>query len=362
MVINQLKVHPLSKFWFQIVNNLHLYITGGTVGEAAYSMPLNQYTAFLYDCEIPDGKSKFCKMKDCDVMFITTNYEENKDSAESDDNDDLCLMRFEFLEIIVRVAIAKFGRGQETDDVSDSIDILAERNLRPCLCPEALIEPNDFREARLYCEEVAEIYEMNEVRGAVQQVEQHIRLTPGLKSAHPFSTCLNFLKKHTHPFPNVFAFSTVKPAHHYNEGILGALYDFYKAPGRGPMMGMDHWLRFLDQSSALGKAVQVDIRLISPGLKARLVVNPVEQYIPFQSSGFSDMSTCTPTAGPQDGHLQTRGKAHIRLVADGLVGRDQEADEDDLDHVCGFPRRPGPHRRPPEPAHGEARCMLNTSG
>jgi len=137
-------------------------LTGQGVGEVCYSMSLNQYSAFLQDAEIPDKKSKACKMSDLDTIFITTNFEEEKKGELAEANDDLALMRFEFLEIIVRIAIAKFGRGVETDDVSDAVDILCQRCVDPNLCPEAVIDNNEFRRDRLYREEIAEIFESHE--------------------------------------------------------------------------------------------------------------------------------------------------------------------------------------------------------
>lgn len=134
-------------------------LSGQAIGESCYSMSLNQYSAFLQDAEIPDQSSKECKMKDLDTMFISTNFEDDKRDETAEVNDDLALMRFEFLEIFVRIAVAKYGKGQATDDVSDAVDILAERSIQPCLCPEAALDANVFRRERLYCEEVAEVLE-----------------------------------------------------------------------------------------------------------------------------------------------------------------------------------------------------------
>ena len=128
-------------------------------------------------------------MKDLDTMFITTNYEEKDSSINNAANDDLALMRFEFLEIIVRVAVAKYGKKQWTDDASEvsrvpsiyfdanttcvlspintllgsyqAVDMLVERNIKPCLCPEAVLDKNAFRDERLYFEPVAGVFENN---------------------------------------------------------------------------------------------------------------------------------------------------------------------------------------------------------
>ncbi|KAK3236710.1 hypothetical protein CYMTET_53166 [Cymbomonas tetramitiformis] len=116
------------------------------------------------DAEIPDASSKNCKMSACDNIFVAVNYEEkhtNLTAAEeraqkklAEENDDRALMRFEFIEAIVRLAIAKHGMKVETDDASESVDMLVERHLIPSLCPESVLDPNTFREKRLYFEEM----------------------------------------------------------------------------------------------------------------------------------------------------------------------------------------------------------------
>ena len=137
-------------------------ITGNDVGEDAYSMGLNQWTAFLTDCEIPDNDSKTCRSSDLDTAFIVTNFEEDKGSEINRENDDRALMGFEFLEIIVRVAVAKYIKSKQVTDVSEAVEKLCVECIQPNLCPEAVLVPNHFRERRLYFEEIAEIFEHHE--------------------------------------------------------------------------------------------------------------------------------------------------------------------------------------------------------
>lgn len=51
-----------------------LYIVMITVGALGTgdvaSVQLNEWTEFLNSCDIPDAASKFCKLKDCDQLFI----------------------------------------------------------------------------------------------------------------------------------------------------------------------------------------------------------------------------------------------------------------------------------------------------
>ena len=68
-------------------------------------------------------------------------------------NDEHALMRFEFLEAIVRAGILKYGKGVHTVDVSEAVTKVFEDNILPSLTPYSSLWPNDFRETRLYTEE-----------------------------------------------------------------------------------------------------------------------------------------------------------------------------------------------------------------
>lgn len=50
-------------------------------------------------------------------------------------------------------ALAKYGKGQSTDDLALAVELMFERNLNR-LVPQAQLVCNDFRTERLYTEEV----------------------------------------------------------------------------------------------------------------------------------------------------------------------------------------------------------------
>lgn len=52
------------------------------------------------------------------------------------------------------LALAKYGKGQSTDDLALAVEMMIERNLLPRLPPQAQIVTNEFRTERLYTEEV----------------------------------------------------------------------------------------------------------------------------------------------------------------------------------------------------------------
>jgi hypothetical protein len=112
----------------QIVHSAFCYYATG--GSDAFHIPLNSFTAFLDDAAIPDPDSLSIKRSDCDTIFIVANFQPDKNSPDVAVNDGACLlggqgsafselnscrvppacmhtehalMRFEFLEAIVRL-------------------------------------------------------------------------------------------------------------------------------------------------------------------------------------------------------------------------------------------------------------------
>ena len=147
-----------------IMDAYEFYSVMGTSMSSLYTISLNSYSDFVDDCNIPDSKSKTCKRKDLDTIFIVANVEEDKASKVNKQNDDRALMRFEFLEVVVRIAIQKYLRSGDTDDVSDAVRMLCEQNIRPSLGPEAVHDSNVFRKNRLYTEGVDKVFKQHNKR------------------------------------------------------------------------------------------------------------------------------------------------------------------------------------------------------
>lgn len=74
----------------------------------SYITQFNAWSSFLAQCNIPDDTSAGCKNAHLDTIFISTNFEEDKGTEENVVNLDDALMRFEFMEAVLRVARAKF--------------------------------------------------------------------------------------------------------------------------------------------------------------------------------------------------------------------------------------------------------------
>ena len=56
-------------------------------------MSLNEFNRFVRDCGIADPTTPGIRSTDIDTMFVSTNFEEEQGTQESDANDDNALCR-----------------------------------------------------------------------------------------------------------------------------------------------------------------------------------------------------------------------------------------------------------------------------
>jgi len=97
-----------------------------------------------------------CKKRDIDLVFITANVMEKGGNKTEDEklqdklNAEKALMRFEFLQVLIRLAVNKYIKSGETADVSDSLKMLITRNLIGQLPEESRHDVDIFRRTRLY--------------------------------------------------------------------------------------------------------------------------------------------------------------------------------------------------------------------
>eukprot|EP00854_Cymbomonas_tetramitiformis_P001251 gene1251-1829_t len=149
----------IKKHYHILVSVFEYYAALGS--GSPFHIQLNAYTTFLEDCQIPSSESQFCKRSDCDTTFIVANYVAEKKGKVYEVNDEHALMRFEFLEVLIRIAISKYGKGQETEDPMGALEILIEKNILPNVPKIAQTNTDDHRKNRLYFEEVDIIYKAN---------------------------------------------------------------------------------------------------------------------------------------------------------------------------------------------------------
>jgi hypothetical protein len=124
-----------------------------------FSVKLNCYSDFLDDCMIPEEGVKECDRNIMDQIFIATNVEDRgADKKLNEANADRELMRFEWMEMIIRCACSKFLQTGRIKDPSEAIDEICEKNILAHLEPAAAQHRNDFRTDRLYNEAIDDVY------------------------------------------------------------------------------------------------------------------------------------------------------------------------------------------------------------
>lgn len=60
--------------------------------------------------QITEAESQYVRRSDCDTLFIVANYQPDKKDPSVAVSDEHALMRFEFVEAVVRLAVAKYGK------------------------------------------------------------------------------------------------------------------------------------------------------------------------------------------------------------------------------------------------------------
>jgi hypothetical protein len=137
-----------------------------------YQVGLNSFTMFVTDCRIADKDSNYCRLKDLDMLFILANFEDRSHEIGLDEaalnavNADHALMRFEFVQVLARIAIDKFLRDRERSTgakrtgaaVADAVQLLLSKFVATGLPPYAALSSNTFRDWKLYSPAVEAVF------------------------------------------------------------------------------------------------------------------------------------------------------------------------------------------------------------
>lgn len=66
-----------------------------------------------------------------DTMFIAVNVDLDDEDGEGDDNPENALVRYEFIEILVRISKEKFFKTGTCPDMASSLEMLLQRHIMP---------------------------------------------------------------------------------------------------------------------------------------------------------------------------------------------------------------------------------------
>ncbi|GLI68136.1 hypothetical protein VaNZ11_012472 [Volvox africanus] len=127
---------------------------GATSAEFLQMSP-SSWLAFCHDAGIV---GKGCTSMDMQNIFVAVNFEEESETEESAANDDDGMVRFEFMEGLIRIAFVKYIHTKRMSDASDALGMLLEEVVAsPSLPPEVRVNPNEWRRTRFYTPDVEEV-------------------------------------------------------------------------------------------------------------------------------------------------------------------------------------------------------------
>lgn len=126
-----------------------------------FCIQANAFYDMCADCRIINEKIPGCGKKDLAILFTAANVEENRLAEDSKANDDKALVRFEFIEMMLRIAIARFVSTGTTADIGHALHLLIQTLVLENADPLAVTDPDDYRRERLYTPEVNAVMEHN---------------------------------------------------------------------------------------------------------------------------------------------------------------------------------------------------------
>ena len=133
---------------FFFLKDTHLYMCSKSQFPATY---MNDFTAWSRKAKLPDKKVNQAAI---DRLFIAANFE----MEDQEDNPDKALIRFEFIELLLRISKEKYQKTGEAPTQAAAFELLLERNVRPTSNHE---EWQGFRSDKLYSVEVNEVFQAN---------------------------------------------------------------------------------------------------------------------------------------------------------------------------------------------------------
>ena len=135
---------------YKVFKIAYKYLSGIATGSGGvFSIPLNAYTDFVKQIDLVNGKD--IRFAESDTQFLTM----NKRSKNSYLNPGVALIRFQFLEILVRLALKRYEETGITNNKAEAVKLMYEKNLIPFYSKD---DPQKFRDNRYWNGEVDNIF------------------------------------------------------------------------------------------------------------------------------------------------------------------------------------------------------------
>ena len=143
------KVKEFLRENYKVIKDVYKYYSSLTGSSEMFSISMNSYKEFLTRTEMIDGK--LLKLSEIDLPFTAT----NKINVKMPFNPERALVRFQLLEIIVRVALEKYIRTKVLTLAEDAVKKIYNDHLK-LLSDEFNIK--EWRELKLWNQECDKAY------------------------------------------------------------------------------------------------------------------------------------------------------------------------------------------------------------
>ena len=139
-----------AKSGYKTIKAAFKYLSGiGTGSGGVFSIPLNTFTDFAKQVDLVNGKD--IRFAESDTQFLTL----NKRSKNTYLNPGVALVRFQFLEILLRLAFKRYEETKMVETKSEAVRMMINRNLLPYYGKQ---NAQKFRDERYWNEEVDNVY------------------------------------------------------------------------------------------------------------------------------------------------------------------------------------------------------------
>jgi len=134
-------IHDHLRSLYRAIKDTYKYFAAIGVSGDLFSVPINAFTEFLNQAGIVDGK--LIKLSEIDILFITT----NAVSVKQPFNPDRALVRYQFMEILVRIAVDKYVKQKVCATPSEALKLLLDGDVLKVL---SVYNTQDWRETKLW--------------------------------------------------------------------------------------------------------------------------------------------------------------------------------------------------------------------
>ena len=164
-------LNAFKKYYLPIEAAFRYYASTGSGN--IITMQLNEFSELMTACDVPENDTSTCRRSDLDTIFITTNFDETQDRGNNNsgmlesagakgpkdaNNDTNSITRTEFVELLVRIAAAKFVSLGHTTCLGEAMEMLCRDTIVANL-PGFLSEDRSvWRNNRLYTEEMDGVF------------------------------------------------------------------------------------------------------------------------------------------------------------------------------------------------------------